>query len=151
MSELVFIYPKNPRVFELVKNNTRRYLALDTIKGEKGCCKWCMDKLDNTRKKYCSNNCKESAWAFFYPQKYSHKYLMKRQSDCCLGCGYNFNDKTKKFIRRFYGDTCEYTDYGDVDHIIPIHKGGEILGIENVQLLCRECHIKKTASERRKQ
>ena len=31
-----------------------------------------------------------------------------------------------------------------VDHIIPISKGGPVFDIGNMQLLCRECHKKKT-------
>ena len=148
MSEVEFIYPKNPHVFEIVKSNTKRSLALDKIRGEKGCCKWCTGKIENNRKKYCSEDCKQSAWAFFYPQKYAYQFLIKRQSGCCAHCAYDFKSGIKKW---HYGQGgYDIVDQGDVDHIIPIHKGGEILGIENHQLLCRECHIKKSASERRK-
>lgn len=31
-----------------------------------------------------------------------------------------------------------------VDHIIPISKGGPVFDIENMQLLCWQCHRKKT-------
>lgn len=146
-----FVYPKNPKVFDVVKSNSKRSLALDTIKGEKGLCKWCLGKLDNNRKKYCSDNCRDSAWAFFYPQKYAHPYLMDRQDGKCNGCSYNFNDKTKTFKRKEQhgSDFNTYVDMGDVDHIVPIHQGGEILGIENHQLLCKSCHLRKTALERR--
>lgn len=150
MSDLVFVYPKNPKVFEVVKANTKRSLALDRIKGEKGLCKWCMEKVDNTRKKYCSKNCKDSAWAFFYPQKYGYKYLSERQGGRCAHCNYCFEDRLKKVVYGSHGEKYERDDMGDVDHIIPIHQGGEILGIENHQLLCRECHLKKSANERRK-
>lgn len=165
MSELKFIYPKNPRVFDVVKECKKRSLALDQIKGEKGHCKWCMTKIENTRKKYCSKDCKDSAWAFFYPQKYARKYLIQRQGNNCAHCGYCFDDKTKKYKRNeSYAvgwdkdtgksirkdDICYYDDMGDIDHIIPIHQGGEILGIENHQILCKECHHKKSARERRK-
>lgn len=160
-----FVYPKNPKVFEIVKNNSKRYLALERIKGDKGFCKWCLTKIENTRKKYCSKDCKDSAWAFFYPQKYAYKFLSHRQNGACAHCGYKFEDKTKKRTLSFgtykkwdqekknfelIKDTYQVDDMGDVDHIIPIHKGGEILGIENHQLLCRECHIKKSAKERTK-
>lgn len=36
----------------------------------------------------------------------------------------------------------------DVDHIIPINKGGPELDIENLQPLCHPCHSIKTAAER---
>lgn len=157
-----FVYPKNPNVKKLVLENAnsyrpRRYLPLDKLKGETGKCKWCMKEMENRRKKYCSDACKHSAWAFFYPQRYARKYLSKRQDGKCAGCGYRFEDRTKKWFisRDRLNPYCEewkeeFDDMGEVDHIIPIHQGGEILGIENVQLLCKPCHRKKSADERRK-
>jgi 5-methylcytosine-specific restriction endonuclease McrA len=38
-------------------------------------------------------------------------------------------------------------DRWQVDHIIPIHNGGAGVGLSNVQVLCVECHKKKTARE----
>ena len=39
--------------------------------------------------------------------------------------------------------------YGrEVDHIVPLHAGGELMDRENVQVLCRGCHIMKTERER---
>jgi 5-methylcytosine-specific restriction protein A len=32
----------------------------------------------------------------------------------------------------------------DVDHIVPLSKGGERLDFDNLQALCRRCHNKKT-------
>lgn len=163
MSE-VFIYPKNPIVIELVKANKKRSLALDNLKGEKGKCKWCMDDMGESKKKYCSEACKDSAWAFFYPQKFARKYLIARDGNVCAHCKYDFKLETKTFKRRlkfatgwdketretsYDYDEVEYVDYGDTDHIIPIEFGGEILGIENLQILCKDCHKIKTAKDRR--
>jgi len=33
----------------------------------------------------------------------------------------------------------------EVDHIVPISKGGEVFDPENFQGLCRSCHSRKTA------
>ena len=35
----------------------------------------------------------------------------------------------------------------DVDHIVPLHRGGAD-AVENLQPLCRPCHAVKTAAER---
>lgn len=142
--ELIFVYPKNPNVLELVRENKKRYLALDRIKGIKGFCKWCLVTIENKKRKYCSINCKKSAWAFFYPQKHSQPYLMARQKGLCADCGYDFKERTKKIKMNDF----LYDDMGDVDHIIPISQGGQILGLENIQLLCRECHLFKSSKER---
>ena len=34
----------------------------------------------------------------------------------------------------------------EVDHVTPLQKGGETV-LENLQTLCRDCHIEKTARE----
>ena len=35
----------------------------------------------------------------------------------------------------------------EADHIRPLWKGGAALDVENVQALCRQCHVEKTADE----
>ena len=36
------------------------------------------------------------------------------------------------------------------DHIKPLHKGGEAWSVSNCQVLCRDCHVKKTRQENRR-
>ena len=38
----------------------------------------------------------------------------------------------------------------DVDHIVPLSRGGAPLDPKNLQSLCRKCHLAKTAAESRK-
>ena len=38
----------------------------------------------------------------------------------------------------------------EVDHVIPVDKGGAVLDPANAQTLCRGCHIAKTRAENRK-
>ena len=38
----------------------------------------------------------------------------------------------------------------EVDHIEPLHRGGDVWDAANLQVLCGGCHIKKTASENRR-
>ncbi len=35
----------------------------------------------------------------------------------------------------------------EVDHVVPLHKGGDLYGSENLQTLCRRCHLQKTSRE----
>lgn len=48
---------------------------------------------------------------------------------------------------RMYGKTCNYCgDIGlEVDHVIELAAGGDD-SIENLQVLCKECHKKKTSA-----
>jgi len=36
----------------------------------------------------------------------------------------------------------------EVDHIVPLHQGGALTDPDNLQVLCRDCHIRKTERER---
>lgn len=56
--------------------------------------------------------------------------LLKKQKGKCASCKLSF----------------EITDVMEIDHIIPKFKGGKDL-YSNLQLLHRQCHVKKTASE----
>jgi 5-methylcytosine-specific restriction endonuclease McrA len=64
---------------------------------------------------------------------------MARQDGKCAHCSCDFNKQRFK---------CENSP--ETDHIIPIFQGGQSLGLENVQLLCKKCHRVKTTNERRK-
>ena len=37
----------------------------------------------------------------------------------------------------------------ECDHIKPLHRGGDPWALDNLQALCRPCHIEKTREERR--
>ena len=39
----------------------------------------------------------------------------------------------------------------EVDHIVPLHKGGDPFDMDNLQALCRSCHIAKTARENQRE
>ena len=39
----------------------------------------------------------------------------------------------------------------EVDHVKPLHHGGAPLDPDNLQALCRSCHIHKTAQENQRQ
>ena len=42
--------------------------------------------------------------------------------------------------------------YGnEVDHIVPLHRGGDPWALDNLQVLCRSCHIQKTRRENRRE
>lgn len=54
----------------------------------------------------------------------------------CCNCGCEAEIKYRK-------DGTSYTTM-EVDHIIPVHKGGGACWLNNYQLLCADCHKKKT-------
>ena len=46
--------------------------------------------------------------------------------------------------------TCGRAGRLECDHVVPLHRGGAEYDPENLQSLCRQCHIRKTAGELRK-
>ena len=38
----------------------------------------------------------------------------------------------------------------EVDHLVPLDRGGDPWDLANLQALCRSCHFAKTAAERRR-
>ena len=45
--------------------------------------------------------------------------------------------------------SCGLTGGLECDHILPIDLGGDAFDLDNLQALCRGCHVSKTARERR--
>ena len=39
----------------------------------------------------------------------------------------------------------------EVDHVVPLHRGGDAWSPSNLQALARSCHIRKTARENQKE
>jgi hypothetical protein len=132
-------------------------------------CAWCCEGDLDGRQKYCGKNCAESAEAHFYPQKEQGlKFLLERQDWKCAICQFDYLPVLQEITKK---DRVSYTDGSilplspetlswytfkrlkrkvdkanrpEVDHIVPIYKGGESLGLENHQAICFTCHKAKT-------
>lgn len=132
--------PGHPKVKEMM-DYTARYIPLDEIERKRGTCKWCWeDKCPTYRHKYCSDDCRLSAEIFCYPQReLSKAYHLHLQKGLCANCEREFG--------KFY-DGLELR--AELDHCLAIFRGGQALGHENHQLLCRECHKFKSIQERKR-
>ena len=70
---------------------------------------------------------------------------------------YNLTEETTKLEKRgraFWFSMgirhfIEYHREPQVDHIVPVALGGDGVGLENVQVLCRQCHAHKTVHDNR--
>lgn len=134
-------------------------------------CAWCnTEELTNGNQKYCSINCSNSAMAWAYPQKEDAlRFLLLRQDWKCLICKFDYVPIIEAVLERdrrsYPGDkTLESKEYDklpwyyfkrlkdkapegrrpEVDHIVPISKGGASLGLDNHQAICYTCHKAKT-------
>ncbi len=131
-------------------------------------CAWCADKelLGGHNQKYCSQDCSNSAMAWAYPQKEDAlRYLLLRQEWKCADCKYDYLPHLKDIVARDkrmlgadFWDMSKLPWYyfkrlksrvprernPEVDHVIPISKGGESLGLANHQAICYTCHKSKS-------
>jgi 5-methylcytosine-specific restriction endonuclease McrA len=134
-------------------------------------CAWCgIGVLHHGNQKYCTQECQNSALAWAYPQKEDGlRYLLIRQNFKCLNCQFEYFPILKEIIDSMSDRYKLPSDYNistipwyyfkylknrtpkerspEVDHVIPIYKGGSSLGIDNHQLLCYTCHKRKTSSD----
>jgi 5-methylcytosine-specific restriction endonuclease McrA len=143
-------------------------------------CAWCnSNPIQKGRRKYCSPDCLFSAETYCRPQSPQTKawLFIHRQSCACSACGLSFEDQVIRRIQRklddhreaekhwklwnpkkpypFHNVTYYSVGYGtgeqwEVDHVVPLHKGGIGIGLENVQVICTKCHRRKSGRERSK-
>jgi hypothetical protein len=133
-------------------------------------CAWCAEvEILNGNQKYCTNDCSNSAEAWAYPQKEQGlKFLLIRQEWKCAHCQYDYRpvmddmiekeavrypamreykvsiDKLPWYYFKRFKHRVEKEHKPEVDHIVPISKGGDSLGLDNHNVLCYTCHKTKT-------
>lgn len=94
-----------------------------------GFCFWCGKQLPKRLRHYCSGKCSYSYYSHFNWNDVREAILI-RDNYHCQSCKDQFN----------------YSDL-DVDHIKPIHLGGEYWDYSNLQSLCKKCHHDKSGKE----
>lgn len=166
--------PKVLELTKSIKGRSYNLYCLSPIKleelNEKGkpkrLCAWCsIGELYSGNQKYCCKNCSDSANAWAYPQKEdSLRFLLLRQEWKCQHCQYDYRPFLELMMekdRKKYSSSIEIEELPwyylkrlkrqvpkdrkpEVDHIIPIYKGGASLGLDNHQAICFTCHKNKT-------
>lgn len=167
-----FIYPGPVALQAIEAKPSVRSFNLSELPTLKVCC-WCNAMpIPKPLKRYCSGDCRESASLFCNPQSPAGKmYVLLQLQDCtCVGCGEIYDEKVSGLVDHWWRVIQERQKHGlwtqinqiplwmlgqntgdtwHVDHIIPIFRGGRGVCLENIQVLCVNCHKKKTARERR--
>lgn len=162
----------NPRIEALTKSYRDRELRLSYMKPEKDAfgkrwCMWCgVIEVKHFNRKYCSKACSLAMFAWANPQKGNGLHLLlKRQAWKCNVCSYDYGptirsvwgyygaknrlvptlgkDDSERFMRHFKS-ACDPSRKPEVDHVVPIYKGGQALGFDNHQAICYLCHKAKT-------
>lgn len=167
--------PKNPEIEELTKSCKDRSVALSGLKapkredGKNGCL-WCGGPLKSKHPatRYCKDEaCSDNIWAWANPQSNNGLfYILHRQNWKCNGCQYDYREfminevngkhygtKNFDFETKFHWPMTALKMAippalkPEVDHIIPIFKGGTSLGLDNHQVICYTCHKAKTKKD----
>ena len=133
-------------------------------------CKWCAQKPVYGQRQYCSEDCKFSMYVFTYPQTFpATRILMERQNFKCATCSYDYMPFVETAIdiitttleSAFDWDEHSYSVLErvkktvpeerkpEVDHVIQVSEGGDTFGLNNVEILCHNCHLYKSANETR--
>jgi hypothetical protein len=173
----MFKKPGNPQIEELTKSCRERSIHLGSLRSIKveteeklfKCC-WCAEQTFTSRqRKYCSQKCSDSAMAWAYPQKeHGLNALLARQEYKCNMCQFDYmpfvnqvSDYMRKKNLKVPDLKEEFSWYMikllkgkvpkerriEVDHIVPISKGGQSLGLDNHQAICNTCHKGKTSKD----
>lgn len=165
--------PKVEELTKSVRDRSYNLSCLQAIKlpelNSKGkprrMCAWCAAvELTHGNQKYCTTECGNSAMAWAYPQKEDAlRYLLERQGWKCAICQYDYKPELDLMASRdrMLGYGFEIAKFPwhyfkrlksrvpkqyrpEVDHIIPIYKGGASLGLANHQAICFTCHKSKS-------
>jgi 5-methylcytosine-specific restriction endonuclease McrA len=168
----MWIKSNNPIFEALVKTHKSRILNLSDIKaikldGEKKCV-WCLKPLTGRKLKWCSNLCVGYASAYCSPQsEHGLHVLLSRQNYLCKNCNFDYMPFIKKacdyankyhktidiskldeqisfILMRKFKRVVPNNNRPEVDHILAIRHGGQSIGLENHQILCKSCHLNKT-------
>jgi 5-methylcytosine-specific restriction endonuclease McrA len=164
---------KNPKIEEMTKSFKDRALQLSRYPvkpdaNDKRMCLWCgeVELIGSKLKKYCSPECSEAIFTWAQPQKENGLHaLMVRQDWQCNVCHFDYKPTRDKVLDYFHRKNWFVPNFGrhdsrrymkvfknncptdrkpEVDHIIPIYKGGQSLGLANHQAICYSCHKAKT-------
>lgn len=108
----------------------RRAMQVEELRrvlGRKGkMCTWCGTRISRRRSDtFCSENCQTSFFARCDPS-YLRQLVEERDKRVCSECGM----KATRW---------------EMDHIIPVSKGGGLCELHMYQTLCIDCHNRKTA------
>ena len=165
----------NPKVVDLISKSSERRYNLSDIDvhklGDVRFCLWCArEELKSKRMKYCSELCSKSAFASMNPQSPEGLHvLLHRQDYKCNDCGFDYkpfvDKQVEKAKKRNIVHTLDKINWWifktikmhfvkdlenrnpEIDHIQPISLGGQGLGFDNHQVLCKECHLNKTKTD----
>lgn len=87
-------------------------------------CRWCGAEVPPRQRAYCSEQCSEE-WSIRTSASYAAILVHRRDKGVCELCGHQGR--------------------WEMDHRIPVVRGGGCCGLDNLRTLCKPCHDRETA------
>jgi hypothetical protein len=115
---------------ERAKNGHKRHLIVGAYNPRPvKACRWCgTGQFEKGRRSYCSEACKQETVTRMVPG-YARTIVGRRDKWTCELCG-----------GRGY----------DCDHRVPVSEGGGCCGVDNLRILCGQCHGAETGKLRKR-
>lgn len=165
---------ENPNIEIYTKTHKKRTFNLSDIHLPEGIvkkCVWCLGPLTGRQLRWCGSDCSDAATEWALPQQWGLRSLLVKQNFKCNICAFDWGIITEHLYAQPkipYGmSQCkdvwrtnpshwlairikDYMHFSDkphrleVDHIVPIFKGGLPLDLANLQCICYDCHKTKT-------
>lgn len=126
------------------RTNYERFPVRRISKGQY-LCRVCGKRIEGRGRSFCSRRCSRD-FAMLTDWRRVRRVVFERDGGICMICG-----------RELYKDRHMVCDFGvmrwepiipwHIDHIIPIAAGGAEWDLNNLQLLCAECNLRKGDKE----
>lgn len=128
------VIPRRPRVeYPVTEYDFVRHSVSHQKTRLPGRCRLCGRKLQGRRSSFCDDTCGRY-WGLLHSWGDLSYAVYLRDGERCVLCG--------KHLPVWSGEA-------ECDHIVPVVEGGGQLGPDNLQTLCHECHVAKTAAQNR--
>lgn len=127
----------------LLRHNTSCSIGIQTLFPNNGnmCACGCERELTGRQKRWATEKCADYPLQIYFilsgRVEQIRKYIWHYQYGHCTMCGDKFNSGHL---------SCEVHEY-ELDHIVPVHKGGGCCWLSNYQLIHTDCHKQKTKQD----
>lgn len=141
------------------------YRAVARLQGKhhKGVCWFCGGELPPRKRRWCGKKCVKAYNLLIHQPDTVRNYILKRDKGVCADCGLDcialhnrvssmpLKDikawmlENRALLRQYKkAGLVRHQRFWDIDHIIPVCKGGGLCSMSNLQTLCVACHRRKT-------
>lgn len=118
----------------------------------KVCACGCQKQLDGRKRRWASKECQVLPLQIFFiiqgDVDVISKYVRARDGEGCRRCSRTWNDIWESLDPELPWDTRARMSQMELDHIVPVWKGGGGCWLNNYQFLCNGCHKIKTKEDR---